>query len=1071
MQTEPYDAEHAIRFVTAASIFDGHDAAINIIRRVLQASGAEVVHLGHNRSVDEIVTTAIQEDVQGVAVSSYQGGHMQVFRYLRRLLNERGGEHIQLFGGGGGVILPAEIAELGSEGTATIFSPEDGRRLGLQGMVNTMLRACDFSTTPCLGGEPEALNKGGWKGLASGITLAEQAASGSCPAAAAWVDSLPAAANPAPVVGITGTGGAGKSTLIDELLLRFLNDFEGRRIGILSIDPTRRSTGGALLGDRIRMNNVFRPGVYMRSLATRGGGTELSPAVQGALRVMQAAGFDLILVETSGIGQADAAITAVAGVTLYVMTPEFGAASQLEKIEMLASADLVAVNKLDRPGGQDALRYVRKQVQRNRGAVAEPLEAMPVYGVMASRYGNAGVSALFRALTERLGERWQLPDASPFAAPASTPQSLVPARRSGYLATIAQAVRSYHSTVAAQCQAVRTLQRLEHARGAVAGDSDAERALDRAIAHAETGVSPETRRLLDEWPSHERAVREADSGGERRSSLTLSGISIPRVATPHLEDAGELVGWLLKENLPGQFPFTAGVFAFKRESEEPKRQFAGSGGPERTNRRFHLLCAGEPARRLSTAFDPATLYGEDPDDTPDVYGRVGESGVSICTLDDMKKLYAGFDLCDPQTSVSMTINGPAPILLAMFFNTVIDQQMERLAASLGRTPDEVEAARVRAEALASVRGTVQADILKEDQAQNECIFAIDFALRMMGDVQQFCIDNGVRNYYTVSVSGFHMAEAGANPVSQLAFTLANAFTYLEYYLSRGMSIDAFAPSFSFFFSNGMDPEYSVLGRVARRIWAVALRDVYGANSRSQKLKYHIQTSGRSLHAQEIEFNDIRTTLQALLALEDNCNSLHTNAYDEAITTPTEESLRRAVAIQLILNKEFGVLKNENPTQGSFFIEQLTDAVEAAVLAELDRLHERGGVTGAMETQYQRGRIQDESLEYERRKQSGALPIVGVNMFLNPDQEKGDYHPPDVAVERAETAEKDAQIAALQEFHTRHAAEAPSRLAALKAAAAGDGNVFEMLMSAVRTCSLGQITHALYEVGGRYRRNM
>jgi methylmalonyl-CoA mutase len=1073
METEPYHPQHKIRFVTAASLFDGHDASINIIRRILQASGAEVVHLGHNRGADEIVSAAIQEDVQGIAISSYQGGHMEFFRYVRDLLNRRGAGRILVFGGGGGVIVPDEIRELEASGNARIYSPEDGRKLGLQGIVNDMLRRTDFPTVETAEEiDPGLLAAGDHAAIAKSITLIEL---GACP------EVRPKPLGTCAVVGVTGTGGAGKSSLVDELVRRFLHDFCDKRVAILSVDPSRRRTGGALLGDRIRMNSIDTPRVYMRSLATRGSSSELSPAIRGALDVARAAGFDLAIVETSGIGQADAAVVDCCDVSLYVMTSEFGAPSQLEKIEMLDRADLVAINKFERRGSPDALRDVRKQVQRNRGRFDEPADRMPVYGTIASRFNDAGVNVLYRALIDRIDEKLGLRWESGLEITATEPrrQAIVPTDRTQYLGEIAQSVRAYRSFVEEQARIASDLASLETVREMLKGDAEAVEAIDRRIEPLRAEQNPGCRRLLDEWPGIREQyrqdrlatrVRDRDASADL-ASLTLSGTRIPRVALPRFRNPGDLLRWLMTENLPGRFPFTAGVFPLKRESEDPKRQFAGHGTPDRTNARFHYLSRSDSARRLSTAFDPVTLYGEEPDHRPDIYGRLGESGVSVPTLDDMKRLYAGFDLCDPSTSVSITINGPAPMILAMFLNTAIDQQMERFAREHRREPDEGEREEIRAWTLANVRGTVQADILKEDQGQNECIFSTEFALRMMGDVQQFFIDNGVRNYYSVSISGFHIAEAGANPITQLAFTLANAFTYVEYYLGRGMRIDDFAPSFSFFFSNGMDPEYTVIGRVARRIWATAIRRRYGGGERSQKLKYHVQTSGRSLHAQEIDFNDIRTTLQALLALQDNCNSLHTNAYDEAITTPTEESLRRAMAIQLITSREFGWMRCENALQGSFFVEELTDLVEEAVLQEFERIDERGGVPGAMETQYQRGKIQDESLEYERRKQSGELPIVGVNTFLNPQMLSGQYQPPETALERSTAEEKETQIRRLAEFHRAHAGESRMRIESLKQAALDGGNIFAELMETVRCCSLAQMTHALYEVGGQYRRNI
>ena len=1073
---------HRVRIVTAAALFDGHDAAINLMRRLMQAAGAEVIHLGHNRSVREIVAAALQEDVQGVAITSYQGGHLEFFRYLMDLLRAEGGGNIKVFGGGGGVILPEEIAALQAYGVTRLYSPEDGARLGLQGMIDDLLAACDFDPAAAFTGETalQSLRGGDRRLLARLITAVEN---GALPDVG--TDLVAAAAGlPVPVLGVTGTGGAGKSSLTDELVRRLRLDQEDRlSIAILSVDPTRRRSGGALLGDRIRMNAIDHAGIFMRSLATRGAGSELSPALPAAVAACKLAGFDLVLVETAGIGQGDAAIAALADVALYVMTPEFGAASQLEKIDMLDFADCVAVNKFDRPGAEDALRDVQKQVQRNRTRFAEAPAAMPVFGTQAARFNDAGVTALYQALVPRLREKGLklvpgrlAPGAARDAGGAPT---IVPAARGRYLAEIAETVRAYHARVEAQA-------RIAHERQALATAGDLLRAagqapelhgLEVALAAREAALDPEARRLLDAWPSvaaayggeeHGSAVRGREVSTRLRRE-TLSGTSLPRVSLPRYGDAGDLLRFLQRENLPGYFPFTAGVFPFKRESEDATRMFAGEGDPARTNRRFHALSAGMPARRLSTAFDSVTLYGCDPDERPDIYGKIGNAGVSVATLDDMQALYAGFDLCDPATSVSMTINGPAPILLAMYFNTALDQQRARFRAEHGRPPQGQEEETLFARTLATVRGTVQADILKEDQGQNTCIFSTEFALKLMGDIQEYFVLHGVRNFYSVSISGYHIAEAGANPISQLAFTLANGFTYVEAYLARGMAIDDFAPNLSFFFSNGMEPEYAVLGRVARRIWAIALKHRYGAGERSQKLKYHIQTSGRSLHAQEIDFNDIRTTLQALIAVYDHCNSLHTNAYDEAITTPTDASVRRALAIQLIIHREWGLARCENPNQGAFVIEELTDLVEEAVLREFDALAARGGVLGAMETGYQRGRIQEESMLYERKKHDGSYPIVGVNTFVAPSASGASASA--IAPARSSEEEKHAQIRRLREFQARHADTAPEQLARLKAAALAGGNVFAALMDTVRNCSLGQITAALYEVGGQYRRNM
>ncbi|GIM44888.1 Fused isobutyryl-CoA mutase [Collibacillus ludicampi] len=1086
MQTEVYRPQHKIRFVTASSLFDGHDASINIMRRILQSSGAEVIHLGHNRSVEEIVNAAIQEDVQGIAVSSYQGGHVEFFKYMIDLLRERGAGHIRVFGGGGGVIVPEEIEELESYGVTKIYSPDDGRRLGLQGIINHMLQHTDFPTVRSLGDELETLKEQNVQAVAKLITFAEQSVKEKDrnPAYQEVLATVSERVKCVPVVGITGTGGAGKSSLTDELVRRFLNDFSDKTVAILSVDPSKQKTGGALLGDRIRMNAINNPRVYMRSLATRDARTELSEAIEDAVQIVKAAGYDLVIVETSGIGQGDARIVDIADISLYVMTSEFGAPSQLEKIDMLDYADLVVINKFDRKGSEDALRDVRKQYQRNHSLFDKRPEEMPVYGTIASQFNDPGTNVLYRALIEAINGKCGLDWTSSLEIEETVSKKnyIIPPERTLYLTEIVNTVREYKRFTKEQVNFARKLYQLKGAKetlAATTNDQQILHAIDEQIRHFEEKLHPETKRILEQWPSLKEKYKQdyfvtKVRDKEIRTKLyttTLSGARIPKVALPSFEDWGEIVKWCMTENVPGEFPYTAGVFPFKREEEDPKRQFAGEGTPERTNRRFHYLSKNDTAKRLSTAFDSVTLYGEDPDYRPDIFGKIGESGVSVCTLDDMKKLYAGFDLCHPSTSVSMTINGPAPILLAMFMNTAIDQQVEKFKAENGREPDEAEYEKIKAYTLSIVRGTVQADILKEDQGQNTCIFSTDFALRMMGDIQQYFIDHKVRNYYSVSISGYHIAEAGANPISQLAFTLANAFTYVEYYLSRGMHIDDFAPNLSFFFSNGMDPEYSVMGRVARRIWSTVIRNKYGGNERSQKLKYHIQTSGRSLHAMEIDFNDIRTTLQALLAIYDNCNSLHTNAYDEAITTPTEESVRRAMAIQMIITKEFGLAKNENPLQGSFIIEELTDLVEEAVLAEFQRISDRGGVLGAMETQYQRGKIQEESLYYETLKHSGELPIIGVNTFLNPKTLAEDYVPPKVELARATKEEKETQIRNLRAFQERNREKAPAMLERLQRVAREGGNIFAELMETVKYCSLGQITKALYQVGGQYRRNM
>ncbi|WP_431260411.1 fused isobutyryl-CoA mutase/GTPase IcmF [Roseateles chitinivorans] len=1086
-----YRPTQKVRFVTAASLFDGHDAAINIMRRILQSMGAEVIHLGHNRSVDEVVTAALQEDAQGIAVSSYQGGHVEYFKYMVELLRQRGGDKIQVFGGGGGVIVPAEIRDLADQGVR-IFSPEDGQRMGLMGMIGEMVMRCDQDLSAAAPKAVAALqghSEGAWRALAQAVTALENGR-----ADAAFTQALRDAAKGlrTPVLGITGTGGAGKSSLTDELIRRLrLDQDDALRIAVISIDPSRRKSGGALLGDRIRMNAIapWAAGqrVYMRSLATRDFGSEISQALPDVIAAAKVAGFDLVIVETSGIGQGDAAIVPHVDVPMYVMTPEFGAASQLEKIDMLDFAEFVAINKFDRKGAADAWRDVAKQVQRNKEAWGKKADEMPVFGTMASRFNDDGVTALYQALKPRLAElglplrdgAGRLPVAATRFSTHQTP--IVPPARSRYLAEIGDTVRSYKKRARAQARLAREIQQLT-ASVAMLGQTDATThaaslsALEALAASRQARLDADARQLLAQWPDMQQAyagdeyvVKIRDK--EIRTALvstSLSGTKIRKVVLPPYEDQGELLKWLMLENVPGSFPYTAGVFAFKREGEDPTRMFAGEGDAFRTNRRFKLVSEGLPAKRLSTAFDSVTLYGADPAPRPDIYGKVGNSGVSIATLDDMKVLYDGFDLCNPTTSVSMTINGPAPSILAMFMNTAIDQQLAKFQADNGRDPTADEAAKIRAWVLANVRGTVQADILKEDQGQNTCIFSTEFSLKVMGDIAQYFVNHDVRNFYSVSISGYHIAEAGANPISQLAFTLSNGFTFVEAYLARGMHIDDFAPNLSFFFSNGMDPEYTVLGRVARRIWAVAMRDKYGANERSQKLKYHIQTSGRSLHAQEIAFNDIRTTLQALIAIYDNCNSLHTNAYDEAITTPTEESVRRAMAIQLVINREWGLAKNENPSQGAFIIDELTELVEEAVLTEFERIAERGGVLGAMETGYQRGKIQEESMHYEMLKHTGEYPIIGVNTFRNPH---GDPTPEHIELARSTEDEKQGQLTRLGDFHARHAGEAPAMLKRLQQAVIDNGNVFDVLMDAVRVCSLGQITSALFEVGGQYRRSM
>ncbi|MBD2705669.1 methylmalonyl-CoA mutase family protein [Spirosoma sp. BT702] len=1104
---------HKIRLVTAASLFDGHDAAINLMRRLMQASGAEVIHLGHNRSVAEIVDCAIQEDVQGIAVTSYQGGHLEFFKYMYDLLNERGAGHIKIFGGGGGTILPVEIEELHAYGIARIYSPDDGRAMGLQGMIDDLLRQCDFELTSLDTVDYQNLKENPNQ-IARLITTAENHPEQFSSA------SLKPFMQDVPVLGVTGTGGSGKSSLVDELVLRYLRTYSDKTLAILSVDPSKRKTGGALLGDRIRMNAIYAPSgtpgrVYMRSLATRQSNLALSRYVQDAIDVCKAAQFDLIIVETSGIGQSDTEITEHADKTLYVMTAEYGAATQLEKIDMLDFADIIAINKFDKRGSLDALRDVRKQYRRNHNLWDVPDDKLPIIGTVASQFNDAGMNALFECLGQRAWSRgFTAEDLGQEVNINSTPPSaIIPPDRVRYLAEIVEESRRYDQFVEEQCALARQLYQVDGTLK-LATDAATQEALQLIYTKLDAQLHADSRALLQQWPDlQKRYVAEFYEFKVRDKiirqplySETLSHLKIPKVSLPKYHDWGDVLRWLLTENVPGEFPYTAGVFPLKREGEDPTRMFAGEGGPERTNRRFHYVSKGLPAKRLSTAFDSVTLYGEDPALRPDIFGKIGNSGVSICTLDDAKKLYSGFDLCDPATSVSMTINGPAPMLLAFFLNAAIDQQCEKWLSQqgaagmghgmsiefavssyngtlpegndglglklLGTTGDKVLPREVyeqiKADTLRRVRGTVQADILKEDQAQNTCIFSTEFALRMMGDIQQYFTDNQVQNFYSVSISGYHIAEAGANPISQLAFTLSNGFTFVEYYLSRGMHVDDFAPNLSFFFSNGMDPEYTVLGRVARRIWAKAMKHKYKANSRSQKLKYHIQTSGRSLHAQEIAFNDIRTTLQALLAIYDNCNSLHTNAYDEAITTPTEESVRRAMAIQLIINREFGLTKNENPLQGSFVVEELTDLVEEAVYQEFLAINERGGVLGAMERMYQRSKIQEESMYYETLKHNGELPIVGVNTFLDP---AGSPTTLPREVIRSTDDEKRYAVSSCQAFQGRNQTAADVALANLQATALAHGNIFERLMEAAKVCSLGQLSNALYAVGGQYRRNM
>jgi len=1087
-----YRPTHKVRFVTAASLFDGHDAAINIMRRILQSMGAEVIHLGHNRSVDDVVTAALQEDTQGIAISSYQGGHVEYFKYMVDLLKQRGGAHIQVFGGGGGVIVPAEIRELHDYGVGRIYSPEDGQRMGLQGMIGEMVMRCDQDISGYAPKKLEAIQgqtEAAWRALAQLITALEN---GQADAKLVKAVQTAAAAKKTPVLGITGTGGAGKSSLTDELIRRLrLDQDDALRVAVISIDPSRRKSGGALLGDRIRMNAIGpwagQQRIFMRSLATRDTGSEISAALPDVIAACKAAGFDLVIVETSGIGQGDAAIVPFVDVPMYVMTPEYGAASQLEKIDMLDFAEFVAINKFDRKGAADALRDVAKQVQRNKEAFKTAPDQMPVFGTQAARFNDDGVTALYQALKVRLGElglplkEGRLPAVNVRHSTNQTP--IVPPARTRYLAEISDTVRGYKTRVRQQARLVREVQQLRETARMLeqddpkkSGEHGARATVLKLADQRAEKVDRDAAKLIEQWPDMQKAyagdeyvVRIRDK--EIRTALTtrsLSGTSIRKVVLPQFEDHGEIVKWLMLDNVPGSYPYTAGTFAFKREGEDPTRMFAGEGDAFRTNRRFKLLSEGMPAKRLSTAFDSVTLYGNDPDLRPDIYGKVGNSGVSIATLDDLKVLYSGFDLCHPATSVSMTINGPAPSILAMFMNAAIDQQLEKFKTDNGREATDTEAEKIREWTLANVRGTVQADILKEDQGQNTCIFSTEFSLKVMGDIAEYFVHHNVRNFYSVSISGYHIAEAGANPISQLAFTLSNGFTLVEAYLARGMHIDDFAPNLSFFFSNGMDPEYTVMGRVARRIWAVAMKEKYGANERSQKLKYHIQTSGRSLHAQEIQFNDIRTTLQALIAIYDNCNSLHTNAFDEAITTPTEDSVRRAMAIQLIINREWGLAKNENPNQGAFIIEELTELVEEAVLAEFEKIADRGGVLGAMETGYQRSKIQEESMHYEMLKHTGEYPIIGVNTFRNPH---GDEVLESLELARSTEDEKQSQLKRLEEFHQRHAAESPKQLARLQQAVIDNQNVFAVLMDAVRVCSLGQITNALFEVGGQYRRSM
>lgn len=1122
---EPYIPTNKVRIVTAASLFDGHDAAINIMRRIIQSTGCEVIHLGHDRSVEEVVDCAIQEDAQAIAMTSYQGGHMEYFKYMYDLLHQKGAPHIKIFGGGGGTILPSEIEDLHNYGIARIYHPDDGREMGLQGMINHLVEQCDFPVGNDANIIIEDLKGKSVPKLARAISAAENFPN-------SYHDQLKkieelAKDSSVPVLGITGTGGAGKSSLVDELVRRFLLDFSDKNIAVVSVDPSKRKTGGALLGDRIRMNSIKNSRVFMRSLATRQSNLALSKHVSEALNILKVAEYDLIILETSGIGQSDTEILDHSDMSLYVMTPEYGAATQLEKIDMLDFADVIALNKFDKRGALDALRDVRKQYQRNHNLWDSDVDSMPVYGTIASQFNDPGMNSLYKVIMDKLVEKTGAHLKSTFEITDEMSEKIfvIPPDRTRYLSEISENNRGYDKWVDDQVAVADSLYGLnismETLKQSNVEDKDRLiKGLQEAFEKEKLNFDPKNWELIQNWEDKRKKYKELEFNFKVRDkelsiqthTESLSHLQIPKIATPRYKGWGEILRWSLQENVPGEFPYTSGLFPFKREGEDPTRMFAGEGGPERTNKRFHYVSLGMPAKRLSTAFDSVTLYGNDPDLRPDIYGKIGNSGVSICCLDDAKKLYSGFDLCDPKTSVSMTINGPAPMLLGFFMNAAIDQNCEKYIKNngleeeiekkikaiyktkgtkrpcyqgelpegndglglmlLGVTGDQVlpEAIynEIKAQTLIQVRGTVQADILKEDQAQNTCIFSTEFALRLMGDVQEYFINNGVRNFYSVSISGYHIAEAGANPITQLAFTLANGFTYVEYYLSRGMDINAFGPNLSFFFSNGIDPEYAVIGRVARRIWAKALAKKYGANARAQMLKYHIQTSGRSLHAQEIDFNDIRTTLQALYAIYDNCNSLHTNAYDEAITTPTEESVRRAMAIQLIINRELGLTKNENPLQGAFIIEELTDLVEEAVLGEFDRITERGGVLGAMETMYQRSKIQEESLYYETLKHTGEFPIIGVNTFLS---SKGSPTIIPQEVIRATEEEKQYQIDMLSDLHQSYESETKDGIQKIQLAAIQNDNIFEQLMDTCKYASLGQITQALFEVGGQYRRNM
>jgi isobutyryl-CoA mutase len=1088
-----YKPQNQLRVVTATSLFDGHDASINIFRRILQATGVEVIHLGHNRSVREIVDAAIQEDAQGIAVSSYQGGHIEFFKYMIDLLKDSNAGHIRVFGGGGGVIVPEEIRELENYGVAKIYSPAHGAKMGLQGIINHMAETMDFSTTN--GDIPDlaALNPDNKLLVANAISAIESAkirSNGHLEKFRAELHNK-MGGKKIPVIGITGTGGAGKSSLTDELIIRLLHDLKDLKLGIVSSDPSRRKTGGALLGDRIRMNAIGNERVYMRSLATRRSQSEIPEALGDIIDVVKAAGYDLIIAETAGIGQGDSQIADMVDISIYVMTSEFGAATQLEKIDMLDYADLIVINKYEKRGSEDAMRDVRKQVQRNRMAFDKRPEDMPVFGTIASKFNDDGLTALYHALLETIEEKTEVSFSSTIPRTntkhSTSKTIIIPPDRTRYLSEITDTVRAYHARTERQAEAVRRVWHLEETAQALSAvETDDEPTeliarLKKEIAKSEEQLERETLRTLKQWEEIKAAYTKDElvynvRNKEIRIPLfteSLSHQKIPKISLPKFTDPGEIYRWMRRENLPGYFPFTAGVFPLKRVDEDPTRMFAGEGDPARTNQRFKLLSTESPAKRLSTAFDSVTLYGYDPEPRPDIYGKVGTSGVSVCSLDDVKVLYDGFELCAPETSVSMTINGPAPIMLAMFLNTAIDQQVDKYTRANGKAPEAAEYEKIKAMVLSNVRGTVQADILKEDQGQNTCIFSIDFALKMMGDIQAYFIDKHVRNFYSVSISGYHIAEAGANPITQTALTLSNGFTYVEYYLSRGMPLDSFAPNLSYFFSNGMDPEYTVIGRVARRIWSVAMKEKYGAEVRSQMLKYHIQTSGRSLHSQDIQFNDVRTTLQGLCAIYDNCNSLHTNAFDEAITTPSKESVRRALAIQLIINREWGLAKNENMSQGSFIVEELTDLVEEAVLMQFERITARGGVLGAMETGYQRGKIQEESIYYETLKHTGVLPIIGVNTFTDPDISDDDLmeEPLGIELARATESEKKSQLNRLADFQKRHEKEAPAALERLQQVALSGGNIFEELMETVKVCSLGQITRALYNVGGQYRRNM